>query len=271
VLQIRISERIYIKDPESSDLGKKIVEDGLVLIDEIGFEQFTFKKLAARIKSTEASIYRYFENKHKLLIYLVSWYWSWLEYLLVFSTNNIVHAEERLSIAFRVITRPFVFNTEFDYINGEALHRVVVAESPKAYLSKEVDEDNKEGYFLGYKRLCKRVAEVASEIAPGYPYPASLISTLIESAHHQAFFSAHLPRLTDVQKNDLEALNSFLCDTALRVLKSYQPLSGNGNRSEGGNRNEGGNGNGRGNGNGNGHNSPNGNGSRPKTNGKHRV
>ncbi|MDX2283118.1 MAG: TetR/AcrR family transcriptional regulator [Bacteroidia bacterium] len=253
MLQIRISERIYIKDPESSDLGKKIVEEGLVLIDEIGFEQFTFKKLASKIRSTEASIYRYFENKHKLLIYLVSWYWSWLEYLLVFSTNNIVHAEERLSIAFRVITRPFVFNTEFDYINGEALHRVVVAESPKAYLSKEVDEDNKEGYFLGYKRLCKRVSELASEIAPDYPYPASLVSTLIESAHHQAFFSAHLPRLTDVPKNDLEALNAFLCDTALRVLKSYRHNPGNGN------------------GNGNGHSPANGNGSRHKPNGRHRV
>ena len=49
---------------------------------EIGFESFTFKKLAAKIESTEASVYRYFENKHKLLIYLVSWYWNWVEYRL---------------------------------------------------------------------------------------------------------------------------------------------------------------------------------------------
>ena len=56
---------------------------------EIGFENFTFKKLGEQIGSNESSIYRYFESKHKLMLYLSSWYWAWIEYRLVFATNNI--------------------------------------------------------------------------------------------------------------------------------------------------------------------------------------
>ncbi|HBY69084.1 MAG TPA: TetR family transcriptional regulator, partial [Flavobacteriaceae bacterium] len=85
-LQIRVNENLYLKDPESSSLGKKIIENSIILIEEIGFEGFTFKKLGDRIQSPEASIYRYFENKHKLLLYLTSWYWSWKEYQLVIKT-----------------------------------------------------------------------------------------------------------------------------------------------------------------------------------------
>ncbi len=44
-LKIRINEKIYLKDPESSDLGKRIVEESIIMIDDIGFESFTFKKL----------------------------------------------------------------------------------------------------------------------------------------------------------------------------------------------------------------------------------
>jgi hypothetical protein len=35
------------------------------------------------------------------------------------------------------------------------------------------------------------------EYKPGYPYPHSLASTLIETAHHQLFFKDNLPKLTD--------------------------------------------------------------------------
>ena len=128
------------------------MEHSIGLIDEIGFEAFTFKKLAKHISSTEASVYRYFENKHKLLIYLVSWYWNWLEYQLMFAVNNVSDPEERLKRALKVVSQPHLLGTNFVHIDKDALHRIVVAESPKAYLSKEVDEDNKEGYSRLYAR-----------------------------------------------------------------------------------------------------------------------
>ena len=68
-IQIQIDERVFIKDPCASGLGKKVIEHSINLIDTLGFEAFTFAKLAEKIDCTEASIYRYFENKHKLLVY----------------------------------------------------------------------------------------------------------------------------------------------------------------------------------------------------------
>ena len=85
-IRITLNENLYIRDPQESELGKKIIQFSIVLIEDIGFEAFTFKKLAQKINSTEASVYRYFENKHILLIYLVSWYWEWLSYLIEIKT-----------------------------------------------------------------------------------------------------------------------------------------------------------------------------------------
>ena len=73
---ISVNDKLYVKNPETSELGKKIIEQSILLIDEIGFENFTFKKLGEKINSNESSIYRYFESKHKLLLYLSSWYFS---------------------------------------------------------------------------------------------------------------------------------------------------------------------------------------------------
>ncbi len=33
--KIQVSEKIYVKDPESSVLGKKIIKESILLIDEI--------------------------------------------------------------------------------------------------------------------------------------------------------------------------------------------------------------------------------------------
>ena len=104
-VKIAINENIYVKDPESSDLGKRIIEESILMINEVGFESFTFKKLGIRIKSNESSIYRYFENKHKLLLYLTSWYWGWLEYQLVFATNGIQNPGEKLEKAIEIVTK----------------------------------------------------------------------------------------------------------------------------------------------------------------------
>ena len=84
-LHIDVSEELYLRNPDSSELGKRIIKTSIDLIYDIGFEMFTFKKLGEQIGSPESSIYRYFENKQSLLIYLVAWYWSWVDYKLVFA------------------------------------------------------------------------------------------------------------------------------------------------------------------------------------------
>jgi AcrR family transcriptional regulator len=71
-LSIRMDDKLYIKDPISSELGKKILRKSIELIDSVGMEGFTFKKVAMELGTTESSIYRYFENKHKILLYLMA-------------------------------------------------------------------------------------------------------------------------------------------------------------------------------------------------------
>ena len=47
LLQLKLNAKLYIKDPQSTELGLKIIEKGIFMIDELGFEAFTFKKLSA--------------------------------------------------------------------------------------------------------------------------------------------------------------------------------------------------------------------------------
>ena len=78
---------IYLKNPLETALGRKIIKHSIELMQDQGLDGFTFKKLANQIGSNESSIYRYFENKHKLLLYLISYYWRWIEYNLVLETR----------------------------------------------------------------------------------------------------------------------------------------------------------------------------------------
>lgn len=199
-IQITVDTALYLRNPEATTLGRKIVSSSIEMIDELGFEGFTFKKLGERIGSNESSIYRYFESKHALLVYLISWYWSWIEYQLVFATTNVESAETRLENCLKLITQQITEDTSISYVNEVTLHRIIIAESSKAYHTKDVDKENAKGYYKTYKRIVQRISDIVLEIKPAYEYPHMLISTVIEGAHHQRYFSEHLPALTDVKK-----------------------------------------------------------------------
>ena len=221
-INIKVDEKVFLKDPETSEIGKNILQQGILLMDELGFEALTFKKLADRIGSTEATIYRYFENKHMLLIYLISWYWNWQEYRLLFATSNIPSPKERLKIAIRILSGTITNDMDFAHIDEVTLQRIVVSESAKSFLTKEVDADNREGYFGSYKRLCRRVTEIVKEINPAYPYPASLVSTIAESAHYQKFFARHLPSLTNISEDPDSQLEEFLIELAMKAIDANE-------------------------------------------------
>ena len=103
ILTFKLSENLFVRDPQETELGRNIIQMSIKMIDKMGFEDFTFRKLAVAINSTEASVYRYFDNKHKLLIYLIDWYWTWLEYQVVFQTNNIKAPVERLKVCIKIL------------------------------------------------------------------------------------------------------------------------------------------------------------------------
>ncbi len=192
-----LNEQLFLRDPRATDLGRRLLAESVYLIDEIGFEAFTFKKLATAIGSTEASLYRYFENKHRLLVYLVSWHWAWLRFRVRFALHNVADPRQRLHQALAVVCQASADDPATPDFDEAALYRVVVAEASKAYLTKEVDADNQAGLFREYKQLVADLSEIVQAINPTYPHPHALVSTLLESARKQLFFAQHLPSLTD--------------------------------------------------------------------------
>lgn len=220
-IQIKLNEKLYLRDPQDTKLGRKIIEHSILLIDEIGFEDFTFKKLADKINSTEASVYRYFENKHLLLVYLLSWYWEWVKFRIEFNAYNIEDPGQRLRIALETIIDSALPNPSVDFVDEEVLHRIVVAEGIKTYRTKMVDKENKKGFFLTYKSLCGMLAEMITAVNPHFPYPKALASTLMEMSNDHIYFAEHLPSLTDItiENEDLSPAKQLLEDFTFGLLE----------------------------------------------------
>ncbi|MDR6300374.1 TetR/AcrR family transcriptional regulator [Mesonia maritima] len=209
-LTLLIPENIYKKDPQSSKLGRRILEHSILYISKNGLECLTFKKLASEIKSNESSIYRYFENKHMLMLYLISWYWGWLEHKLIIRTANIEDDKEVLVRAIKAITETPKKDESFGFINEEELHYIIVQEYSKAFQTKEVDEENKNGYFTIYKRLIEHLAELITNYNPSYKYPLTLANTILQGTLKQHFLYQHFPQLSDFNKsNEKEPISNF--------------------------------------------------------------
>ncbi len=216
-IKIEVDSVLYLKNPNSSELGKKIISNSIELINEIGLELFTFKKLGARINSPESSIYRYFDNKHLLMVYLTSWYWSWTEYRLVFAVSNIVDPKQRLTKAIEILTQPVRVDNSVSHVNEVLLSEIIFSESIKTLHTKNVDDENKKGYFAAYKSVVNRVSGIILEISPEYKYSHTLVSTVIEGAHQQKYYAEHLPSLTEISQ-DANALSDFYCELVFKML-----------------------------------------------------
>jgi AcrR family transcriptional regulator len=218
-VQFKVNEHIFLKNPERSELGRQIIKGSIDLMHASGYEHFTFKKLAAALGTTEATIYRYFENKHRLLLYILNWYWCYMEYLVEIKLQNITDKKQRLTTIIALLTEALPDGTNQDDYNKNYLNQIVIRESSKVYLVRDVIEFNKEEVFKPYKDLCAKIADVIAVYNPKYPYPRSLSTTLIESAHDQQYFVANLPRLTDVNLRSKKNFTyTFLVDMVFRVL-----------------------------------------------------
>jgi AcrR family transcriptional regulator len=220
-IRIVLSEKLCLRDPNQTELGRKILDQSIRLIDELGFEAFTFKKLALAINSTEASIYRYFENKHKLLIYLVAWYWAWLSYVIDYQIHNVEDPERRLRLVIEVLANANIYDPRTAHVNEALLHRIVIAESSKAFLTKAVDGEQEAGLFQGYIQLVDKVKGVLQELNPTFEFSKALAVTIIEVSRKQLFFAEHIPVVTEVvtDKEGPNSLANFLELLVHRALK----------------------------------------------------
>ncbi|MFM6949092.1 MAG: TetR/AcrR family transcriptional regulator [Aquirufa sp.] len=218
-LSFKVNEKIYLRDPEGTELGKSIVKGAIDLIHQLGFEHFTFKKLALELNTTEATIYRYFENKHRLLLYILNWYWSYMEYLVVIQLQPIENPKSKLERLVELLAHELPESVGQTDYNKKYLHQIVITESSKVYLVKEVKEINQNEVYKPYKDLCSRISDLIQSYNTNYPFPHSLSSTLVETAHSQLFFSSFLPRLTDVGKeNKQKFVEKYLKDLVFKVI-----------------------------------------------------
>lgn len=215
-LSFNVNESTFLRDPEKSDLGKEIVKKSIDLIHKIGYEQFTFKKLMIEVGTTEASIYRYFENKHKILLYIINWYWNFISYKIVFGIQNKTNQVDKLNTIVEIICHQD--NQKFDCnYDINLLNQIAIQESNKSYLIKDVDEKNESEVYLSFKELCNIIAEVILENKPDYIYAHSLSTTILETALQQNFFIHHLPRLTDIKLNQNE---NYIQDFIKNILSA---------------------------------------------------
>ena len=219
-VQIKMNEALFLRNPEGTELGRNIIRHSIELIYKSGFEVFTFKKLAEDIGTTEAGVYRYFENKHKLLLYLTAWYWGWLQFQIGFQTNNITDPVVKLKKVIKLLSQAVEDDALTGHVSESLLHQIIILEGSKAYLTRQVNEDNKQQFFKPYKDLCALIGDIILACNPEYKYPKTLASTIIEIAHFQNFFMNHLPSLTDFSKAKEESeISLFLDDLVFASLR----------------------------------------------------
>ncbi|MBK9271723.1 MAG: TetR/AcrR family transcriptional regulator [Saprospiraceae bacterium] len=220
-LSINVTPGLYLKDPVSSVLGNQLVAKSVDLLYELGFEQFNFKKLSQAIPTTEASIYRYFESKYKILLYLLHWYWSYLEFCIRFDIPAHSAPEEQLREIIRILVGISEVETILTPFDLYKLNTMVIRESSKVYLIKEVEDFNREKHYKPYKDLILAIAEKIQLLNPQFRFPKSLATTIVETAHDQQYFSLWLKGLTDVgDENGEHYVVSFLENLVFSALRN---------------------------------------------------
>jgi hypothetical protein len=140
-----------------------------------------------------------------------------MEYKLLFATTNITDPFEKLNKAITIVTEKVIDDTNTAHINEAILNNIIIAEFTKTFQTKEIDQENKEGFFLIYKRVINRIVAIVNEVNPSYPFAKSLVSTIVEGSLHQHFLKEHLKTITDC--NESITTTQFYLNLIKNVLR----------------------------------------------------
>ncbi len=209
-IRIVVDEHLYLRDPQETELGRRLLSVAVEMIGEMGLEAFTFSKLARKCVSTEASVYRYFHNKHELLGYLVAWYWSWLDYQVNVRSTNIADPSRRLNIILGVLAVSTSGNDITPWMNETLLHRLVISESGKLQLA---GQHTAARAYAHQEIFTRRIADTIASVDAAYKYPKALASLLIQQAHQQRWYADHFPELTEIN------ISNGNCKTLIKFLE----------------------------------------------------
>jgi len=132
--------------------------------------------------------------------------------------NNIEDPEIKLKKVIHILTALPDPEKESLMQNEQKLKQLVINESNKVVLTKEVDEENKSGIFSVYKSIVNSVVDLIKIINEDYPFPNMLVSSMIEGSNQQRFFANHLPRLTNSSKGK-DNVELFYLDLVFKTIK----------------------------------------------------
>lgn len=216
-LELHIPACLYIKNPKESALGEKIIESAAELIPQLGIEEFTFKKLALHIGCTEATVYRYFENKHQLLLYILHIFWGWHEYQITFATQNLESASIKLKRTISLLSNP-VFEFFPKKKHAHNVMQTAINEGIKIHLTRHLKEEINQGAMDSYYRIVKRISGFIGELDSNYPYPDALSSSILDGALLQLFYKRYCPGISDATESNQD-IEKFLLQLLPKKIK----------------------------------------------------
>ncbi|MBT8231279.1 MAG: TetR/AcrR family transcriptional regulator [Saprospiraceae bacterium] len=222
-ISITVCPDTYHRNPLDTELGRNIIRHSIDLLSEKGFQCFNFKMLASSMKSTEASVYRYFENKQMLLVYLTSWYWEYLDYLIMIHTTNIEDPKKRLRIAIKTIVDGASHESQLDYINLKKLHKIIVEQSSKVIKSKKIENCKKQNLFSNFENLNDNLAKMIISCDSNFKYPSTLATNMLKMAIDHTYYAEHLCSVTEItncmvtKKTQLEEMLVYFVERLLRI------------------------------------------------------
>ena len=157
-----------------------------------------------------------------------SYFWKYLtkgfcliitkgENILLSSTSLLENKIEKLKKAITIVTETIQDDNSTEHVNEAILNKIIIEEFTKTLYNKQVDQENKEGFFLIYKQVNYRIEKMVEEVNPDYPFAKSLVSSIIEGSLHQHFLRNHLKTITNC--NSEVSPSSFYIHLIENLLK----------------------------------------------------
>lgn len=206
--QVHIPSRMAQHDPSLSRTGLKILNTAIQMIADEGYEVFHLSRLAEKADTVESTVYRYFENKHKLLLYISGWYWAYLDFSIDYESRNLNEPRQILNKAIEMMAGKDLPQNNSLIGDPQLIHRIIIMEFSKIYITQLALEDNKEGYFVYFKSFVNKIAKLLSEVMSGYKFPRSFAFLLVSGIYQQAYVAEKLPALSEFDFK--EPLDKFL-------------------------------------------------------------
>ena len=123
---------------------------------------------------------------------------------------------EKLAKAIEIVTEEIKDDLSITHINESILNKIIIGEFTKTFLTKEIDEENKEGYFLVYKSVVNRIILMIEEVNADYKYAKTLASTIVQGALHQHYLKEHFKNITNLSESN--CLADFYIDLIKKTV-----------------------------------------------------